>query len=134
MKDQHYVKFFFPGSFFSEEESKKVDSWEINGLELPPYAFAFQFYTIRTQKSTLEDGRTKEFSEQIDESSVYYPNGVVYTADEIKDEFGDDSILYSNVIINNKKAIRTQQGNFQFFDPKKHKICYANSLGVCREV
>ncbi len=118
------VTFYRPGSFFSEESTQEVtthDPKEIAKLA-PEHSFCF---TIRdyVAKTTIVDGEEFEKTEAEGESTGrFYIGGSVYTVDEMRAQFGEDSdkrILISNMESNGWPAvIQCKTGNWQPFGEK----------------
>lgn len=116
MTIQHYVKFLYPGAFFSEESSKKIKDRNLVEIlsDLPPNAFAFQFYDHKVFTATREDGMKMKDVEVVDESGMYYPGGAAFTLDEIKAMGESHKILAANMKGNGwPKVVKTRCGNFQ---------------------
>jgi len=100
----HFVRFLFPGTFVSEEDSQALSAWDVETakrlatvyLRRP---FAFEFTTRERADDELD-------SKVVATSPRYYIGGEVRTAAEI--EAGTDpreDILRSNVKNNGYKRI-----------------------------
>lgn len=85
-KQQHFVTFFSPGTFFDETTEKPIDSWDVNaamkmarGIE-ERYAatpFAFQFSTRGRGDDDLD-------SKEIATSPTYYLGGRIEAREEVE--------------------------------------------------
>lgn len=115
----HFVTFYSPGTLFSEDTTKPIDSWDVEKAKKmskgiterynqKPFCFVF---------STRERTDTDLDSKVVKTSAKHYLGGRVMTIDEIESELGKDSILAGNMRCNNwKKAIKCPAGNFQPFE------------------
>lgn len=113
---QHFVTFLYPGSFFPEESTVAVESWDPepwrNWEASRPYRpFAFYF-------TTRERGDADLDSRQTAKSGRYYLGGETFHVDELpQDE--SHRILRSNIAQHEgKTAIRCSTGNWQPFLPE----------------
>lgn len=97
---KHFVIFFSPGTFFSEQTEKPIDSWNVNKAvkmarsikeryDAVPYGFCF---TTRERKDDELD------SKEIKRSGTYFLGGKVLTLMDIKKRNNpEDRILISNM-------------------------------------
>jgi hypothetical protein len=116
MKIEHWVKYFIPGTLFSEEDTQKITNRNVAAAvaKMPKYAFAFQFYDVVVKEGTLEDGTKITDRKPVKFSGRYYPEATTYTLDDIKREKGEDSILTRNMISSDYKVVvKTRCGNYQ---------------------
>ena len=113
---EKYVQFNMPGSFYPEECIVKVDSYTIDGVQVPQYAYAYRFYSIE-KKLVIVDGETfKKTSGRLNETGWFYINGEVLTLDDIPDD-DEHRILRFNMRSNGYKYIvRCNMGNYQPFN------------------
>jgi hypothetical protein len=110
---QQYVKFFYPGSFFSEESVKKINN-RTDKIDVPKNAFAYEFF----EKSEIEqDGEVLTgFPRNI--SGRYYI-GELYDLERVKKEFPDKDVLIRNMESNDwTHVVKCSQGMVPF-DTKK---------------
>lgn len=125
-----YAEFMFPGSFFSETETRVVESrnpldfaWPLQG-DKP--AFAVRFYDV--VKTQVPDPVTGE-SQEVASGRTRWSEGVVYRGGKIltlpevrrlnKQLSGKYDILVSNMEGNGYgRVIQTVFGNFQPFTSK----------------
>lgn len=118
-----FVRFYYPGALFAEDETVCVDSFNPETLELPDGAYAFQSYKIETMTTVVDGVEFKKSNPPFNVSKMYYPNGSMLSLDEIGTQFGKDSIIYKNVSGNGYLyAVKTRCGNYQFFNPEKDAI------------
>lgn len=115
---QTWVKFLFPGAFFSEDSSEKVSSRDISELVIPEGAFAFSFHDVTTQVAKLEDGtEIPHKTGQENKSGMFYPGGIKLGSMDVGYLHGDNRILLDNMRSNGwKHVVKTRVGNFQPFD------------------
>lgn len=97
---RHFVHFYSPGTFFNEETTKEIDSWDIekacytaHGITerygATPYGFSF---------STSERGPQDWEPHEIARSGIYYLGGCILTLEFIKGRNDpNDRILISNM-------------------------------------
>lgn len=108
-----YMEIFYPGSFFSETSEKLVTSRKVP-TKCPKGAFGVRFF----DREEMKKGGEVLFGKNKNYSAKYYW-GTTYTPAQIKKEFPDQDILYSNVKNNGyKKAVRTVMGNWQPVEDK----------------
>ena len=100
---KHFVTFYSPGTFFSEQSKQEIDSWDIDQAhkmskditeryDAIPYGFQF---------STKERGDDDFDSKETKRSGMYYVNCKIETLEEIiAREDPDDRILISNMRCN----------------------------------
>lgn len=115
---KHYVTFYSPGTFLSEETTKEIDSWDIDKAKemartikerygATPYCFKF---------TTLERGSEDFYPKQIARSKgCYYLGGQIISAEEIL--AGDDpkeEILRINIRCNDIKKIIINDNSWRF--------------------
>jgi hypothetical protein len=116
MTVEHWVTYLFPGSFFNEEGSVKLTSRDqIEALKkMPRRAFAFSLYDVEVRTGVLEDGEKIVNRRTVNKGNKFYPDGAIYSKQDVAREFGIDSILYANMDCNDwKRLVKTRTGNFQ---------------------
>ena len=101
---KHFVTFYSPGSFMSEETEKPIDSWDVEKAVkmakrimerhgATPYGFCF---TTRERKINELDAHVSKTSH------MYFLGGEVLTLQQVKDRNDlSDRILISNMESNN---------------------------------
>lgn len=98
----HFVTFYSPGTFVSEETILPIEKWDIDiavymsksikeRYGAKPYGF--QFSTRERKKHELDSHVTKT-------SNMYYLGGEVFTLEQVKRRFPNDRILISNMEAN----------------------------------
>jgi len=114
---QNFVTFYSPGSFFSEETTKEVKSWDTNvAIEMAikikerhgaiPYGFRF---------STRERGPKDLDSKETKTSCFYYLGGKVETLKEIESRNDpNEKILLSNMKNNGFKKVIVNTNSWKF--------------------
>ena len=111
------VTFYTPGSFMPNESTKEVpglDTEQIAAMA-PKNAYSFIVQEF-IEKTTTVDGEDLKKTEAAGQAHRYYIGGKLYTVDELKAEFTDDSksTLISNMEGNDwPKVILCRTGNWQ---------------------
>lgn len=113
---KHFVTFSSPGTFFSEERTLEIDSWDAaKAVEMSKgiverynaTPFAFRFTTRGRSEEELD-------SKIIAMSNRYYLGGTAMTVEDVKREVPDSKILVSNMELNGwERVIKTPFGNIQ---------------------
>lgn len=118
--EKHFVTFYSPGTFVSEETTKPIDSWDIEAAKAmasavterysaKPYGFKFS-----TRSRGLEDLDSKTTKT----SPMYYLGGKVETLAEVRARATDaDRILISNMEGNGWNRIITNTNSWKFTAP-----------------
>lgn len=99
---KHFVTFISPGTFFAEQTTKDIDSWDIEAARTmaaeiterygaKPYAFVF------TTRSRGPDDLDSKVSAT---SPTYFFGCDVYTLEQVREKFPDEKILISNMECN----------------------------------
>lgn len=103
MVSKHFVSFYSPGTFFAEESTKEIDSWNVEKAKkmaehiverygATPYGFRF---STRSRGPDDLDSRTTKTS------GMYYLNGQVRTLKQVKARKNPkEAILISNMECN----------------------------------
>lgn len=117
---QHFVTFYSPGTFVSEETTKPISEWDIEtAIEMSkdiverydatPYAFRF----ITRERS--ENDLDSHVSEQ---SSLYYLGGDVFTLEQIEARNNpDDRILIENMKANHWSKVVENRNSWLTVQP-----------------
>lgn len=117
---QHFVKFYSPGTFVSEESTKPVDAWCVDlavrmAREITerhgatPYGFRF---------ITRERGPDDLDSHVSDKSPMYYLGGTIETLEQVKARATEaDNILISNMEGNKIGRIITNNNSWKWTAP-----------------
>src|SRR5208337_1301855 len=113
---KHFVTFYSPGTFVSEQTEKPIDSWDIEKAkkmarkikeryDATPYGFRF---------STRSRGDKDLDSKVTATSPMYYLGGKVETLAEVKARATEeDRILVSNMEINGYERIITNTNSWK---------------------
>ena len=114
MREQLYVRFLYPGTFFSESSTKAVDSDDVGDLyPLPSRAFGFRFEKRWEGEDPTGRPMTGDFEKV---GPFHYIDGEIFTIDELPEDSSYD-ILRSNMRGNGyERVIKCRTGNFQPFD------------------
>lgn len=101
---KHYVTFYSPGTFVSENSTKEIESWDVEKAKemalgiterygATPYGFSF---------FTKERGENDFEPKVTEKSKFYHLGGEIWTLEELKERNDpDDKILISNMGCNN---------------------------------
>jgi len=115
----HFVTFFSPGTFFSEETTKPITSWDVEKAKKmatgiterynqKPFCFVF---------STRSRNNKELDSKVIKQSHRHYLGGKLVSLKEVEAEHGKDSILASNMRCNKwDQIVKCPAGNYQPFE------------------
>lgn len=110
-----YVRFFSPGTMFSEESCRPIDSWNIaaavemaNGIKerhaAKPYGFKF---VTMLEHDPIPDGRGGTFAvepKQLRESAMHHFGGKILRYDDVPDD-QEHSILRGNMRCNDMPLV-----------------------------
>lgn len=116
---QHFVTFLSPGTFFSEQTTKAIDSWDVDkAVEMSdgiverynsrPYGFHF---------TTRERGPKDLDSKEAKRSGTYFLGGKVMTLADVEREMPDASILISNMKGNGYEKVVVSKTPWQSIHP-----------------
>lgn len=117
---KHFVIFYSPGSFVSEETHKEIESWDTekatemaHGIteryNATPYGF--QFVTRERGENDFDSKETKH-------SGMYYLGGKVFTLKEIKARHDPkDEILISNMECNGWNKVVENNNSWKVVQP-----------------
>lgn len=116
---QNFVTFLSPGTFFSEETTKPINSWDPNEAVLmskkiverhgaKPFAFVF---------TTRERGPKDLDSKVTKTSGRYFLGGKVLTLAEVEKQMPKETILISNMRCNGWKQIVINDNSWRAIQP-----------------
>lgn len=116
---QHFIKFFSPGTFVSEttlipvnkrcvHEAIEISKTIIERHNAKPYAFCF---IIKARSGDELDSKV------INSSGTYYLGGRSLTLDQVKKEMPDEKILISNMECNNWNEIIINDNSWRTIQP-----------------
>ena len=116
---KHFIIFLSPGTFFSEQTEKPIDSWNVERAislsrsiteryNAKPYGF--QFTTRERSKNDLDSKETKR-------SGTYYLGGRVMTLADVKRDMPDEQILISNMTCNGYKKVVVSETPWRSIHP-----------------
>lgn len=116
----HFVTFYSPGTFVSEQSEKPIDDWNVDKAVAmarkvkerygaTPYGFRF---------STRERGPNDLDSKETKRSPFYWLGGTVETLADVKARATEkDSILISNMECNGWRKIITNTNSYRWTQP-----------------
>jgi hypothetical protein len=116
----HRVIFYSPGTFFPEESSREIDSWDTRrAVELSkevverhnarPHSFRFKTYLTAAPVPDGEGGVLNVEPKEVDASGLYFLGGRLRTLEEVKAENNPkEQILISNMENNCPVAIENR--------------------------
>lgn len=114
---KHFVTFYSPGTFCSEETTREIESWDVNAAHdvaltikerhgAVPYGFRF---------TTRSRGENDLDSKVTDRSCFYWLGGKVETLAMVEARNDpNEEILRSNMRNNNIKRIITNTNSYKF--------------------
>jgi len=123
-KKAHFVTFYSPGTFVSEEITKKIKSWNVKlakqiakkisvGYNSTPYGFSF--HTRERKVNDLDSHITKR-------STMYYLGGEVKTLKQIKERKNkNDKTLIANMECNKWNKVIINTNSWKIILPLKSK-------------
>lgn len=102
-----YISYKFPGVFFAEESTKEVKVRN-DVISRPDGAYGFQYYDIteQTVKGESLKGKPKNYSPM-----TYW--GEIYPLKRLKEEYGHEKTLVSNIEGTYKAAVKCVTKNWQ---------------------
>ena len=117
---KHFVVFLSPGTFFSEDISKKIEDWNVDVAIEMSYAikerygatpYGFYFITRERGPDDLDSKITKK-------SNMYYLGGEVFTLKQLQEiNDPDQRILRDNMKINNWDKIIVNTNSWRWTQP-----------------
>ena len=123
-KKTHTVTFYSPGTFYDEQSTKDIDSWDTKKAvqmskeieeryNARPYAFRFKTWIDHDPVPDGQGGVLDVKSKEIESSGMYHLGGRLRTLDDVeKDNDPQESILRSNmkghspIVIENRNSYR----------------------------
>lgn len=119
----HFVTFQSPGTFFHEETTKPIDSWDADSASQMAHdikerhsAIPFAFYfTTRARKSDELDSKI------VATSGRYYLGGRVMTLADVKKEMPTERILISNMESNQWEKLIVNTNSWRITQPLTDK-------------
>jgi hypothetical protein len=107
---KQYVTFYLPGVFLSEETTRAVESRDVGSLDIPEYAFAFQFW----EREEIEQGGEVLKGSKQNVSGRHYPGARLMDVADVLVEEPNNRILVANMEGNGwERVVRTRAGNYQ---------------------
>jgi hypothetical protein len=106
---KHTVTFYSPGTLFSEQSEKDIDSWDtkkaiemaesiLERYNAKPYAFVFRTYKTHAPVSDGEGGTLEVRPKKEKESGYYFLGGKLETYDDVlARNLDSENILRSNM-------------------------------------
>ena len=117
---KHFVIFYSPGTFVSEESSKPIQSWDTKeAIKLAKdikerhgaAPFGFQFTTRERKEDELD-------SKEIKRSNMYFLGGKIFTLEDIKQRNDPkDNILISNMECNGWDRVIENNNSWKITQP-----------------
>lgn len=142
---KHKVTFYSPGTLFSEQSSKDIDSWDTKkAVEMAekiterynakPYAFKFETWKTHAPVSDGEGG-TLEVSPKLEkESGYYFLGGTLETYDDVvKRNLDSENILRSNMRGNEYWIVCINTNSFKSTMPFGEEDKIVDAAGVVIE-
>ena len=105
---EHYVKYYYPGSFFSITTDKKLDGRTVDINKIPKDVYAYRLFDIVESKNRAP-------YERFVSNMVYF--GKPYTVEEVKKLFPELETLIFNMEDSSDilGAVHTRVGSWQVY-------------------
>lgn len=144
-KKQHTVTFYSPGTLFSEQSEKDIDSWDIKEAikmaekvteryNAKPYAFVFRTYKTHDPVSDGEGGFLQVESKKEKETGYYFLGGKLETYDDVvARNLDSESTLRSNMKFNEYWIICINTNSFKSTMPFGEDDKIVDASGVVIE-
>lgn len=113
---KHIVEYLLPGFMWPEETIRELPERSVKAAvkKAPERAFCFTLYDIEEAPYFGPDYKIVPVPKN--KSGRYYLGGEIFTIDQVRVLYGDDSILLSNMQNNDwDRIIRCNTGNWQPF-------------------
>lgn len=118
---KHFVTFYSPGTFFAEDTTLPIDSWDVDAAKemaskvverynATPYAF--QFSTRTRNDDQLDSVESKR-------STTYHLGGSLMDIEAVKQLIPDSSILQSNMRCNGWNQVVLNDNSWRSVQPFK---------------
>jgi hypothetical protein len=108
---KHYIMFFDPGAYVTENTAQEVKDRDPNKVNVPDSCYAFQFF----DRNEIVDGDEVLKGEPKNYSGHYY-FGKILTLAELKRKFPEERTWISNMECNHwDYVVHTRCGNFRTF-------------------
>lgn len=115
----HFVTFYSPGTFVSEQTEKPINSWDVEKATAmaheinerygaTPYGFRF---TTRTR------GEADLYSRESAHSPFYHLGGKIMTLEDVRREMPDSGILISNMECNGIEKVVVNDNSWRSVHP-----------------
>lgn len=116
---QHFVTFLSPGTFFSEQSEKPIDSWDTKMAvkmskkikerhAATPYGFYF---------TTRERGEKDLDSKEAKRSGTYFLGGRILAIEDVKREMPEEDILIRNMEGNKWDKVIVNTNSWKIIQP-----------------
>lgn len=93
---KHFVTYYSLGDIQNNEQTLEVKSNDLVSLNIPNGTFGFKTFDRATDDIYKDGDKIVEKNEVLNEKTFYI--GKVTSLDEIKEEFGENSTAYKNLI------------------------------------
>lgn len=124
MATKHYVDFYSPGTFVSEQSRREVPSWDIlaaielaNGIQerhgAKPYGFRFSSYMVHDPIPDGQGGELNVEPKEIAKSELHYLGGEIKRFDDVP-ETQEFEILRSNMRCNRNPVVIENRNSYRF--------------------
>lgn len=119
-KQQHYVTFYSPGTFFAETTAKPIKKWDVDEAVEMAHAISERYgarpYGFRFSTRGRDDDELD--SRELRTSHLYYLGGRIETIAEIEARNDpDDRILLSNMRCNEWDRIVVNDNSWRWSQP-----------------
>lgn len=142
---KHQVRFYSPGTLFSESSTYDIESWDTaKAVELSekvverygakPYGFTFETLLVAEDVPDGEGGTLRVESKRVAQSGVHFLGGKLETYDDVVARNDDkESILRSNMRCNEMWIVCINTNSWRSTMPFSDEDCIVDARGVIIE-
>jgi len=139
---KHYVIFYSPGTFLSEESSKEISSWDtVEAVQLSkdiqerygakPFGFRFTTCIAHEDIDDGEGGKLKVESREVAKSGIHYLGGSIITIQEVHERNDpSESILLRNMECSRQAVLVENRNSYRHTGFFYEDDCIVNDMGA----
>ncbi len=138
---KHYVTFYSPGTFFTEQTTKPIDDWDtkvavemaktvLERYNAKPYAFRFFTQLEAEPVPDGEGGMLKVEPKEVESTHLFYLGGTLRNFDEVVEKNDPkENILRSNMRGNRMWVIIENTNSWRFTGPFNQEDVIVDDAG-----